>query len=83
VTEFTSTKFDLIPKVLRNFEQSGKEIQVRYEVFNGEVLKYVAEFGSRVLHLTSDVFDPEFLGFEGSIGLCKKMNETELQEFIK
>jgi hypothetical protein len=48
-----------------------------------EALQYVAEFGSRVLHLTSDMFDKEFLFIEGEIGMSKRMGVGELREFFK
>lgn len=80
--EFTRTKFELMPKIERNFGDLGKEIQVKYDLLTEEVLRYVAEFGSRVLHLTSDVIGEGCLCIEGEIGMCKRMGVEELREFF-
>ena len=80
--EFTRTKFELMPKIERNFGDLGKEIQVKYDLLTEEVLTYVAEFGSRVLHLTSDVIGEGCLCIEGEIGMCKRMGVEELREFF-
>lgn len=42
----------------------------------------MAEFGSRVLHLTSDVIGEGCLCIEGDIGMCKRMGVEDLRDFF-
>ena len=72
-----------MPKIQSNFSKLDKEIQVKYDLLTEQVLKDVSKFGSRVLHLSSDMFHKDYLYVEGNIGMCKRMRVENLKEFFQ
>ncbi len=43
-------------RVLEGFRELKKEVNVKFDSLNREVLEFIKNFGCRVLHLSSDVF---------------------------
>ena len=73
IGEFTTSRFELAPKILSAFNETELDLQIKFDFLNEDLLKSVLESGSRVLHLSSDIFDKNCLYIEDRIGLCKKI----------
>ena len=58
-------------------------MQVNFDIFNEELLKSILESGSRVLHLSSDIFSSDSLFMEDKIGMCKELKISEMETFFK
>jgi hypothetical protein len=75
VGSFTSNIYDLRQKVKRNVEDLGISINMKFDVLNRSLLQYIGEFGCRLLHLSSDIFEPDKICIEGDFGICESLNE--------
>lgn len=82
IGEFTTSRFELAPKILSAFNDTGLDLQIKFDFLNEELLKSVLESGSRVLHLSSDIFEKSCLYIEDTIGLCKKIKIDDLTKYF-
>jgi hypothetical protein len=67
---FTRMGYDLRSKVKGNIAKTEKSINVKFDVLNRKLLESVGQFGCRLLHLSSDIFEPDKLCIEGDYGIC-------------
>ena len=70
VGSFTRTGYDLKSTVKENFAEAEVGVKVKFDVLNRNLLEYVGEYGCRVLHLSSDIFEHDKLCIEGDFGIC-------------
>lgn len=62
-------EFDIYRKILPYFKNKVLEVQVMFDYLNEALLQNVAQFGTRVLYLTSNCFDPDYLLLEDHKGV--------------
>jgi hypothetical protein len=79
---FTRTGYDLRSKIKGNIDKLGISINVKFDVLNRSLLDYVGEFGCRLLHLSSDIFDPDKLCIEGDFGICETYTREEFMKLF-
>ena len=70
VTNTTRTDVYIPKKILNELESTGKEFKVKFDILTLKLLKDIAKNGSRILHLTSDVYNSKELCIEGRDGIC-------------
>ena len=58
-------------------------VQLKFEPLQQDLLTYVAEFGTRVLHLSSDHLKKDCLCIEGENGVSKSITTKELYNLLK
>lgn len=68
VGTFTKYPSDFRKRVLTEVKKQNKIINVKFDVLTRELLEYVKTYGCRVLHLSSDVYNPDYLCIEGKDG---------------
>ena len=73
IGEFPTSKFELEPNIIDEFYKSGLDLQIKFDFLNEDCLKAVLDGGSRVLHLSSDLFDRDCLYLEDELGKCLKI----------
>lgn len=83
IDDVCRSKFELRSKIMRNFEESKKEVQIKFDTLTENLLKYVGKVGTRVLHLTSDCIDSDMLILEAENGKCHKMHTEELYKLFE
>jgi hypothetical protein len=64
--------YDIRSKLKSNIESLKISINVKFDILNRNLLEYVGESGCRLLHLSSDIFEPDKLCIEGEHGICEK-----------
>lgn len=82
IGDVTRSNFELRPKITSNFGTCKKEVQIKFDILTKELLTYVAQHGSRVLHLTSDIVDHNSLTLEGKNGICTKISKNDLYQLF-
>ena len=73
IGDFTTSRFELKPDIETALLETGLDLQIKFEFLNKELFKNVIETGSKVLHLSSDIFSRDCLYIEDKIGICKKI----------
>ena len=63
--------------------ETGLDLQIKFDFLNEELIKKVIETGSRVLHLSSDMFSRDCLYIEDKIGICKKIYLSQMADYIQ
>ena len=81
--EYTTSKFELKPAIEREFNESGIEIQIKFDFLNSDLLRSAIEQGTRVLHISSDIYDSETLFIEGELGLCQKLHISDIKSYFR
>ena len=56
INELTTSRFDLKPDIEMALKNTKLGLQIKFEFLNKELFKNVIETGSKVLHLSSDIF---------------------------
>ena len=64
--------------MVEHLEKTGKQFKVKFDILNKRMLTEIAKEGSRVVHLTSDIFDKDKLWVEGSYGIANEIYTNEL-----
>ena len=54
-----------------------------FDFLNEYLLESVAEFGTKVLHLTSDSFHPDYLFLEDHTGISTTLRWDEIESFFR
>ena len=65
-----------------NFAKAKVGVKVKFDVLNRKLLEYVGEYGCRVLHLSSDIFEHDKLCIEGDFGICKGLTHAEFRDIF-
>lgn len=56
---------------------------MKFDVLSRELLEYVKNYGCRVLHLSSDVYHPDYLCIEGKNAEIEYISVIELKVLLK
>ena len=83
ISDYTVSKFELAPKICKYFEEREVEVQVMFDFLNDSLLRSVAEFGTRVLHLTSDSYHSDYLFLEDHTGVSTTLKWDQIYKFFK
>ena len=67
--QYVESKFDLEHYIRGYFAKKPIRIEVMFDFLNESLLKQVAEFGSKVLHLTSTAHAQNYLFLEDNTGV--------------
>jgi hypothetical protein len=70
-------------RIIDGFDKSKKVINVKFDSLTREVLGFIKKYGCRVLHLSSDVFKPDYLCIEGANGKIDYIHIDELKDLLK
>ena len=69
-------------RVKKAFTETHKEIQVKFDILSKKFLLQTFKRGSRLMHITSDFFDENYLMLEGDHGVCEKVFIEDLKEIL-
>ena len=83
VSDATRSDFNMRDRMLQELEDTGKQFKVKFDIFSNKFIKDIAKNGSRLLHLTSDIPDPNKLNCEGRFGICNEFPIKSLEKTIK
>lgn len=70
VSDATRSDFDMRNKMVNKLQETGKEFKVKFDILTIKLLKDIANYGSRLLHITSDIAESNHLCLEGRHGIC-------------
>lgn len=82
IGEFPTSRFDFAPKIMDEFYDTGLDLQIKFDFLNEDLLKNVIDSGSRVLHLSSDIFEKDCLFIEDRTGICKKIFIQDIERYF-
>jgi hypothetical protein len=80
ISDHTVSKFELSPRILKYFHEKKVEVQVMFDFLNKSLLRDVAVYGTRVLHLTSDSYHNDYLFLEDDTGLSDALSCEEVRK---
>ena len=64
-------------------EERGKQFKVKFDILSNRFLNDIASEGSRLLHVTSDIYEPDKLWVEGSHGIANEIHLKKLEQQFK
>ena len=83
IGEITRSTFDLAGKIHNSFGSTGMELQVNFDLLTESFLKRVAKYGTRLLHVTSDLVSEDHLCVEGQNGVCERIHIDDLYNLFE
>ena len=63
-------------------EKTGKQFKVKFDILNERLLTEIAKEGSRLVHLTSNIFEKDKLWIEGSHGIANEKPTKNLNKLF-
>ena len=64
-------------------EDTRKQFKVKFDILTNRFLKEIAKNGTRLLHITSDIFKENELCSEGMYGICNELPLKKLHNSLK
>jgi hypothetical protein len=83
IGEFPTSRFELSPKIELAFHETGLDLQIKFDFLNADLIRSVADSGSCVLHISSDIFDKDSLYLEDKIGIALRIPIDELSTYFQ
>jgi len=75
--------FDVRMELNHQLEETNKQFQVNYDILSEDLLKSVAEHGTRVLHISSDMIDEDSLCVERDFGVARFLSLSRIEQLLK
>ena len=83
VSDATRYQFDMRSKIVDKLFRTGKEFKVKFDILTMKLLKDIANHGSRLLHITSDIAESNHICLEGRFGICNQMPLRSIESTLK
>ena len=58
-------------------------MNLKFDTLHRELLDYIRQHGCRVLHLSSDIYHPDYLCIEGKNGEIEYLSFSELKDILR
>lgn len=65
------SEFQWRRRIMGELHDTGKEYKVKFDILSMKFLKDIARYGSKLLHISSDIYNSHELCIEGRNGICK------------
>ena len=83
VDETKRCDFNMRPILKERLGAVGKQFKTKFEILTPKFLKEVAKEGTRVLHLSSELYEHNKLWIEGKYGIAEEINIRQLEQMLE
>ena len=83
VSDATRSDFNMRKIMCDILEGCGKQFKIKYDILSNRFLNDIAKEGSRLLHITSDIYEPDKLWVEGSYGIGNEIPMKKLDQQLR
>ena len=83
VGTFTRYPNNFRRRIHNELKKQKKVVNIKFDNLTRDQLEYVRTYGCRVLHISSDVYNPDYLCIEGKNGEIQYLNFEDIKTILR